>query len=147
MPQKGNNWIIPLLLALAISAGAVWYYFFRLKPPLESSLPLTNNISQPEITKIEPKIPEINIKPILGRSLSLAQIQAGDYEEGDLFTVTASQYGEKDDPYLWYNSPIDAPMKFSGGSWSLNLPYNKSSSTPALEYTAKTWLQRQKIGG
>jgi len=34
MPRQSNIGIMPVLLALAISAGVVWYYFFRKPKPL-----------------------------------------------------------------------------------------------------------------
>jgi hypothetical protein len=122
MPQKGNNWIIPLLLALAISAGAVWYYFFRLKPPLESSLPLTNNISPPPVNEnpnVNFSISTDTTDPnawLIGRTVKKYVWSP----TGEKVLYPGSESGR---PWLWGNAIIQGITEYIPG-----VPWDKAQS-------------------
>ena len=109
-------------------------------PEANNTAKLSTAIMQEQIDTLKAVWTAAPFVAPVGRSITEAQLRAGDLREGDIMTVTSSQYGAINPSYLWYNAPIDAPMQYANGGWYLALPYNSASSTPALEYAAKNWI-------
>jgi hypothetical protein len=118
-------------------------------PEATNSLTMKNTIMEAQLAAVAQdaeaaRVAQAMTLPV-GRQVSLADLKNKTYKIGDTFTVTAAQYrsAEGGEQYLWYNSPIDAPMIYTQNGWILNTAYNQQKSTPALEYVARSFIAMQ----